>query len=356
MSRREEKMKWIDASDCDGSRSAPGEGMSTEAYPHAVGDVVRGVVRGVRPFGVFVRVDGAPARGKDALLHRDNCGDDVRFSADDDDEAIKHALEYFFPIGSGVYAKVTSVREDDKRPGEWRVSLDASAADQETGADLDPDGTKMLERRRSRADDGANGGGGRPRFGTGDGGNASGAPAFHPELHKVYKGKCRSVKPVGVFVEIRGFRRGGLVHRSQISQYLDVPRDVDDEEKISIISGVVAEGDDVWVKVVDVERQDGGPPRVSLSMKNVDQGTGEDLDPNNLSYDPPFRGGGGGGYGDRYRPVGADAGETVQAGAIQWGHHAGDVKQYGSGGKQYELSWTARATPKPGNAPPRRRA
>ena len=203
-------MKWIDASDCDGSRSAPGEGMSTEAYPHAVGDVVRGVVRGVRPFGVFVRVDGAPARGKDALLHRDNCGDDVRFSADDDDEAIKHALEYFFPIGSGVYAKVTSVREDDKRPGEWRVSLDASAADQETGADLDPDGTKMLERRRSRADDGANGGGGRPRFGTGDGGNASGAPAFHPELHKVYKGKCRSVKPVGVFVEIRGFRRGAV--------------------------------------------------------------------------------------------------------------------------------------------------
>ena len=97
------------------------------------------------------------------------------------------------------------------------------------------------------------------------------------------------------------------MHRSQISQYLDVPRDVDDEEKISIISGVVAEGDDVWVKVVDVERQDGGPPRVSLSMKNVDQGTGEDLDPNNLSYDPPFRGRGGGGYGDRYRPVGADA-------------------------------------------------
>ena len=113
--------------------------MSTEAYPHAVVDVVRGVVRGVRPFGVFVRVDGAPAR-EGCALASDNCGDDVRFSADDDDEAIKHALEYFFPIGSGVYAKVTSVREDDKRPGEWRVSSDASAADQETGADLDPDG------------------------------------------------------------------------------------------------------------------------------------------------------------------------------------------------------------------------
>ena len=101
------------------------------------------------------------------------------------------------------------------------------------------------------------------------------------------------MKPVGVFVDIRGFRRGGLVHRTQISQYLDVPRDVDDEEKIRVISGVVAEGDDVWVKVVDVETTDGAPPRVSLSMKNVDQGNGEDLDPNNLNYEPPFRGGGG---------------------------------------------------------------
>ena len=115
------------------------------------------------------------------------------------------------------------------------------------------------------------------------------------------------MKPVGVFVDVRGFRRGGLVHRSQISQYLDVTRDASDEEKISIIAGVVAEGDDVWVKVVDVETQDGGPPRVSLSMKSVDQGNGEDLDPNNLSYDAPFRGGGGSGE-HRYKPVGADAG------------------------------------------------
>ena len=128
----------------------------------------------------------------------------------------------------------------------------------------------------------------------------------------MYRGKARAVKPVGVFVDIRGFRRGGLVHRTQISQYLDVPRDADDEEKIRVISGVVAEGDDVWVKVVEVETADGAPPRVSLSMKNVDQGNGVDLDPNNLNYEPPFRGGGGGGGG--YRPVGADAGQTVQAG------------------------------------------
>jgi DNA-directed RNA polymerase subunit E'/Rpb7 len=311
---------------------------ATAAAPRAVGEIVRGVVRAVRAFGVFVRVDGDDS-GKDALMHRDDCGNDATFSRDDDDEAIKHALEYFYPVGHRVWGKVTSVREDERKPGTWRVALDASVVDQATGEDLDPTGAKTREKRGTRDGDrragGAGADGGAPRFGGGGGGG--GGPAFHPELHKVYRGKARTVKPVGVFVDIRGFRRGGLVHRTQISQYLDVPRDVDDEEKIRVISGVVAEGDDVWVKVVDVETTDGAPPRVSLSMKNVDQGNGEDLDPNNLNYEPPFRGGGGGGGGGGYRPVGADAGQTVQAGAIRWGHHAGDVKQYGSGGKQYEL-------------------
>jgi predicted RNA-binding protein with RPS1 domain len=244
-------------------------------------------------------------------------------------------LEYFFPVGSAVWAKVVRMREDERRRGEWLVSLDASVVDQETGIDLDPIGAKMdakkfVDRRGDRRDG--------PRF-SGDGRDGDrerdGPPVSHPELHKVYKARVARIKAVGVFVDIKGFRRGGLVHRTQISQYLDVPRDTEDEEKEAIISGIVAEGDEVYVKVVDVEKVDGAPPRVSLSMKSVDQGNGEDLDPNNLSYDPPFRGGGRG--EQSYRPVGADAGETVKAGAIKWGHHVGDVKQYGSGGKSYDL-------------------
>jgi DNA-directed RNA polymerase subunit E'/Rpb7 len=297
--------------------------------PFAVGDIVRGTTRSVRGFGVFVRIDGW---NRDGLVHRDNVGGDARFGRDDDEESIRHALEYFFPVGSVVWAKVTRVREER---GDWKVSLDASVVDQETGADLDPTGAKMEAKKfEDRRGDGRPG----PRFGGGGregDGDRDGPPVSHPELHKVYKARVARVKAVGVFVDIKGFRRGGLVHRTQISQYLDVPRDAEDEEKEAIISGVVAEGDEVYVKVVDVEKMDGAPPRVSLSMKSVDQGNGEDLDPNNLSYDPPFRGGGRG--EQSYRPVGADAGETVKAGAIKWGHHVGDVKQYGSGGKSYDL-------------------
>lgn len=309
--------------------------MATDAdAPFEVGEIVRGITRAVRPFGVFVRLERG-TRATDGLIRAaDASRDGATFDDRDADEReVTHAMEYFYPIGSPVFVKVKRVtREggDGRRGGGWRVALDASAVDQETGDDLDP------ERKRW-----TRGGGERDeRFGGGasarEGGAGGMGGTFHPELHKIYRAKCRSVKPVGVFVDVRGFRRGGLVHRSQISQYLDVPRDASDEEKISIIAGVVAEGDDVWVKVVDVETQDGGPPRVSLSMKSVDQGNGEDLDPNNLSYDAPFRGGGGSGE-HRYKPVGADAGETTRAGEIRWGHHAGDVKQYDSGGKQYEL-------------------
>ena len=312
-------------------RRASARAAPPAPVPFAEGDVVRGVVRAVQPFGVFVRVDGW---NKDALVHKDAAHDDLTFAADDDPDAVKHSLEYFFPIGHAVYGKVTSIRGDGK------VSLDARATCQETGRDLDPDGARTAARRRDRGG-GDGDGDGRPRFGGGGGGGGPGGGyggGGAPEVGRVYKATVRSVKPVGAFVDIEGFRRGGLVHRSQISQYLDVPRDADDEAKVGIISGVLGVGDAAYVKVMDVEKSENGRDvRVSLSMKYVDQGTGEDMDPNNLNYDPPFRGGGGGRGGDRYAPVGANAADTVKAGAIRWGHHAGDVKQYGSGGQQYDL-------------------
>ena len=122
------------------------------APPHAVGAIVRGVARGARAFGVFVRVDGDDA-GRDALVHRDDCGADATFSRDDDDASVTHALEYFFPVGSRVWGKVTSCREDEKRPGTWRTALDASVVDQATGEDLDPTGAKAREKREKRGGD-----------------------------------------------------------------------------------------------------------------------------------------------------------------------------------------------------------
>ena len=70
-------------------------------------------------------------------------------TGDDDDVAIKHALEYFYPVGHRVWGKVTSAREDERKPGTWRVALDASVVDQATGEDLDPTGAKTRERSSS---------------------------------------------------------------------------------------------------------------------------------------------------------------------------------------------------------------
>jgi len=296
----------------------------------AIGAIVRCRVRAIREFGVFARVRG---RERDGLIHKDVAHRDLKFTRDDDGASVKKSLEYFFPIGSEVYAKVTSIKGDGK------VALNAKAACQTTGKDLE------LERGIGDANANARGGEGtserdnRPRFGGNVSGGGGGVARMDVvEVGKVYRGVVRGVKPVGAFVDVDGFKRGGLVHRSQISQYLDVPRDADDASKVGIISGVIGVGDAVYVKVMDVERAENGrDARVSLSMKYIDQGTGEDLDPNNLNYDPPFRGGSGGRGGDRYAPVGANAADTVKAGAIRWGHHAGDVKQYGSGEQRYDL-------------------
>lgn len=86
-----------------------------------------------------------------------------------------------------------------------------------------------------------------------------------PILHEIYDGKISKVTDFGCFVELDGFspRREGLVHISQIqtSQSRDL------KEKFR-------RGDRVKVKILSVNDK-----KLSLSMKEVDQKTGEDLLP-----------------------------------------------------------------------------
>jgi polyribonucleotide nucleotidyltransferase len=84
-----------------------------------------------------------------------------------------------------------------------------------------------------------------------------------PELNKVYTGKVVKVMDFGAFVNFLG-PRDGLVHISQLAA-----------ERVGKVSDVVNEGDSVKVKVIGFD--DRG--KVKLSMKVVDQETGEDLDP-----------------------------------------------------------------------------
>lgn len=91
------------------------------------------------------------------------------------------------------------------------------------------------------------------------------SPTFDivPILHNVYKGYVTGIKDFGVFVRLDGVegKADGLVHISQLS-----------DQRVNHPSDLVARGQSVLVKVISI---DGA--RIGLSMKDVDQDTGQDL-------------------------------------------------------------------------------
>ncbi|XP_039941917.1 zinc finger CCHC domain-containing protein 17 [Hirundo rustica] len=98
-----------------------------------------------------------------------------------------------------------------------------------------------------------------------------------PELYSIFQGEVAAVTDYGAFIKIPGCRRQGLVHRTQLSSCrVDKPAEIVDV------------GDKVWVKLIGKEMKD-EKLKLSLSMKVVHQGTGKDLDPNNVSLDQDER-------------------------------------------------------------------
>ncbi|KAF7148187.1 hypothetical protein RHSIM_Rhsim03G0231700 [Rhododendron simsii] len=103
-----------------------------------------------------------------------------------------------------------------------------------------------------------------------DGGNDrrerrnDGPRSDEPELYQVYKGRVSRVMETGCFVQLSDFRgKEGLVHVSQIAT-----------RRIGNAKDVVKRDQEVHVKVISVLGQ-----KLSLSMRDVDQNTGEDLLP-----------------------------------------------------------------------------
>ncbi|XP_023363225.1 nucleolar protein of 40 kDa isoform X1 [Otolemur garnettii] len=91
-----------------------------------------------------------------------------------------------------------------------------------------------------------------------------------PALYTIFQGEVAMVTDYGAFVKIPGCRKQGLVHRTHMSSCrVDKP------------SEIVDVGDKVWVKLIGREMKN-DRIKVSLSMKVVNQGTGKDLDPNNV--------------------------------------------------------------------------
>ncbi len=85
--------------------------------------------------------------------------------------------------------------------------------------------------------------------------------ASEPEVGMIYKGKVVKIVDFGAFVNFFG-ARDGLVHVSEMA-----PR------RVAKPSDVVQEGQEVRVKVLGIDERG----KVRLSMKVVDQATGEDL-------------------------------------------------------------------------------
>ena len=81
-----------------------------------------------------------------------------------------------------------------------------------------------------------------------------------PEVGTIYEGKVVKIMDFGAFVNFFG-KKDGLVHISQLST-----------ERVNKVTDVVSEGDIVKVKFVGFDRG-----KVKLSMKNIDQETGEEL-------------------------------------------------------------------------------
>jgi len=100
----------------------------------------------------------------------------------------------------------------------------------------------------------------------------------------IYKGKVVKVLDFGAFVNFIG-KKDGLVHVSEIS-----------EGRVENVAGMLKEGDSVWVKYLGTD--DRGKTR--LSMRYVNQETGEEI-PGVEPRERPAGGGGGGGGRDRDR-------------------------------------------------------
>ncbi len=315
-----------------GARSGgDGAGESRAMHP-PLHSVQRGRVATVRPFGLFVRMRGFV---RDGLVHCANVSDELTFRRDDGDDAKVMAMEYFYPRDSEVFAKVIEIRRDGYL-GDVKVGLSMRLVDQTSGEDLDPDHSKakaLLE-----GGFGGNGAGGGGGDGHRDPRNLSDDP---PALNSTHRAVVKEVKPYGVFVSVAGFRRNGLVPHHQVSDYLEFSREDTDEDKVKALEGAVGKGDEVWVKVVELKEPNypgEGPVKVTCSIKLCDQRDGSDLDPGCTRYFPQGeRGGDRDGVGGGPRRVGDGAGESVRrGGVIDWGHHLGDVKQYGDGGR-YDL-------------------
>ena len=91
------------------------------------------------------------------------------------------------------------------------------------------------------------------------------------EVGGIYDGVVTRIMPFGAFVDIGGGKEG-LLHISKISS-----------KRIDKVEDVLSEGDEITVKVIDIDNQD----RINLSMKDLEVGHHEEKNENKESDNNP---------------------------------------------------------------------
>lgn len=121
-----------------------------------------------------------------------------------------------------------------------------------------------------------------------------------PEVGTVYTGKVASIVDFGAFVTFMP-GKDGLVHVSEIKN-----------ERVENVRDVLSEGQEVKVKLLEVDQRG----KVRLSMRLVDQETGEELPDTRPPREPREGGDRGprGDRGDRHRGGGRDRGDRGDRG------------------------------------------
>ncbi|MFL9840163.1 polyribonucleotide nucleotidyltransferase [Sphingomonas sp. ST-64] len=113
------------------------------------------------------------------------------------------------------------------------------------------------------------------------------------EVGKIYNGKVVNLVDFGAFVNFMG-GKDGLVHVSEIKN-----------ERVEKVSDVLSEGQEVKVKVLEIDQRG----KVRLSMRVVDQETGEELEDTRPAREPRERGDREGGRGGDRRRDGGRGGD-----------------------------------------------
>ncbi len=136
------------------------------------------------------------------------------------------------------------------------------------------------------------------------------------EVGKIYNGKVVNIVDFGAFVNFMG-GKDGLVHVSEMKN-----------ERVEKPTDVVSEGMEVKVKVLEIDQRG----KVRLSMRVVDQETGEELEDTRPPREPREPRGERGDRGDRRGPRGGGGGRGGDRGGRGGGDRGGRERDSGPAG------------------------